>query len=197
MRRFFVARAPLLAALLVLGACTSARVTATVEGEPVCADFELGAARTPFKGALRKPVKITVLDGKTQISERVELGKRTAADKPGVLVVQDANETYTVRFAQCENEFAPQPVGDKEPKEPKDPKRDPSERAGGTHADDRTHYACGDAKTYKEIEIKVRSGHPETRVVPWQAPPDAECLTSKVPASDRASDKASDRPSDK
>jgi hypothetical protein len=179
-------RSSALVLFAALAGCTSARVTATIEGEPVCYDFELGSARTQFKGALRKPVKITVLSGKTQISERVDLGKRSPSDKPGVLVVQDANETYTVRFAQCENEFAPQPVTGE--------KREPSERPGGTHTEDRTHYSCGDAKTYKEIEIKVRSGHPETRVVPWQAPPEGDCLASKVPAAEKTTGKPTDAP---
>src|SRR5689334_18656465 len=134
----FVPRRLLL--VFALCSCTSARVTATVEGEPVCADLDVGAAHTRFKGALRQPVKITVLDGRTQISERVDLGERDAADKGGVLVVQDSNATYTVRFAQCENEFAPQLVSGE--KAEKDPKRKDEPRSD--KGDDRTHYSCGD-----------------------------------------------------
>ena len=154
---------PTLAALALLAGCTSARVTATLEGEPVCVDFELGAAQTKLKGALQYPVKITVLDGKTTVSERIALGKRTAADPASVLVVQDENETYAVKFAQCANAFAPQPLSAVSEKDPK-------------RRDDRTNYECGDAKVYKEISVEVRKGQPKTRVIPWKAPPESRCV---------------------
>ncbi len=164
-------RAPLLLIALVALGCTSARVTATIDGEPVCPDFELGASHTKFKGALRHPVKISVYDGKTMLSERVALGKRSDSDKPGVLVVQDANDTYKVRFVQCPNEFAAHPIDAAADREQKQQKQ----------RDDRTSYTCGEAEPYKQIDVTVRTGHPETRVIPWQAPPNPECLASKVP----------------
>ncbi|MBM4360703.1 MAG: hypothetical protein FJ096_21560 [Deltaproteobacteria bacterium] len=164
MRKLF-----LLAALLVGAGCTSARVTAKIDGEPVCADFELGATRTKLKGALKRPVKVTVLDGKTVLSERVVLGKRAASDPASVLVVQDESETYTIRFAQCANEFAPQPLGASVDKDTK-------------RRDDHTMYDCGDATVYKELQVEVKSGKPETRVVAWQAPPDAACLGADAAA---------------
>jgi hypothetical protein len=160
--------------------CTSARTTATIDGEPLCADFELGAARTPFKGALKNPVKVTVLDGKTVVSERVVLGKRHDSDPNAIVVVQDTNETYTIRFAQCENAFAAQPVAATANK-PRDNKDEPKRQ------DDRTAYECGDSKVYKEIQLEVKRGKKETRVIPWQPPPDAECLTSRVPTAPAAS----------
>ena len=74
--------------------CTARRVPAPIKGEPVCADFELGAARTKFKGALKWPVMVTVLDGSTTVSERLVLGKRKASDEGGKLVVEDDDETH-------------------------------------------------------------------------------------------------------
>jgi hypothetical protein len=160
----------LFAALGLTVACTSARVTATLDGEPVCADFEVGAAKAPLKGALRKPVKVTVLDGKTTVSERIVLGKRTPNDAASVLVVQDENETYSVRFAQCGNDFAPQPIGASVDKDAK-------------RREDFTSYDCGDAAVYKEIPLEVKAGKPDSRVIPWQAPPEPACLGSVAPAS--------------
>jgi len=152
-----------LLAALGLAACTSARVTATLDGEPVCADFEVGTTKTKLKGALKRPVKVTVLDGKTTVSERVVLGKRKKDDTAGVLVVQDENETYTVRFAQCSNEFAPQPI-------------DASVGKDAKRRDDFTSYECGDAAVYKEVQVDVKAGKPESRVIAWQPPPEPGCL---------------------
>lgn len=157
-----------LVSLMALGlvvACTSARVTATLDGEPVCSDFEVGAAKSKLKGALRRPVKVTVLDGKTTVSERIVLGKRSEGDLASVLVVQDENETYTVRFAQCGNDFAPQPIATSVDKDAK-------------RRDDFTTYDCGDAAVYKEIQVEVKAGKPETRVISWQTPPETACLGS-------------------
>lgn len=162
--------------VLVSSGCTSARVTARIDGEPVCQDFELGAAKTKLKGALKRPVKVTVLDGKTVLSERVVLGRRLSSDPASVLVVQDESETYTVRFAQCGNEFAPQPLDATAEKEP-------------TRRDDRTSYECGDSVVYKEVPVTVAAGKPDTRVIPWQAPPEASCLgntAAPAPASSAA-----------
>ncbi|MSP24354.1 MAG: hypothetical protein EXR75_04165 [Myxococcales bacterium] len=155
----------LLAATLA-GACTSARVSAPIEGEPVCADFVLGASQSAFKGALKQPVKITVLDGKSVVSERVVLGKRSASEPSSILVVEDDDESYVVRFAQCDDGFAPQPA---------DAARD------ARQAEARTHYACGDATMYKEIDLKVISGDVASRAIVWQVPPNAACYGEKTP----------------
>ena len=154
----------LLSAVVLLLGCTSARVTATLDGEPVCPDFELRGTHSKRKGALKHPVKVTVLDGKTTVSERVALGKRNASDPASVLVVQDENETYTVRFAQCGNEFAPQPLDAVVEKEAR-------------LRDDHTSYECGEGKLFKEIAVVVKKGKPATRRIPWQSPPEAACLT--------------------
>lgn len=133
----------------------------------MCPDFALGSSAT-LKGALRRPVKITVLDGKTVISERVVLGKRLATDPASLLIVQDENETFTVRFAQCGNDFAPQPIektGDKDAR----------------RREDFTSYDCGDAAVYQELALDVKKGSPGSRVVPWQAPPATECLGAVPP----------------
>ncbi len=137
---------------------------ATLDDEPVCRDFELGANHAHLKGALKHPVKVMVLDGKTVVSERVVLGKRNEKDPASVLVVQNKNQTFTIRFAQCSNEFAPQPVDAVVEKESK-------------RGDGHTSYQCGDTKVYKETTVDVKKGKPETRRVPWHAPPESQCLT--------------------
>ncbi len=150
-------------------ACTAARVSAPIDGEPVCADFLLGASKAPFKGALKRPVKVTVLDGSSVVSERVVLGKRIADEPSSLLVVEDDDEKYVVRFAQCENAFAPQPAGSA---------RD------GRQVEARTHYTCGSATMYKEIELVVVAGDVKSRAIPWQAPPQPECYATSAGAAD-------------
>jgi hypothetical protein len=143
---------------LLLASCTAPSVTGTVEGEPVCADFQLAGSDSKMKGSLRRPVKVTVLEDNDVRWERVLLGKRTAEDAGSRFVVEDDNETYTVRWAQCSNVFAPKRV-DKE----------------GRAADNTSNYSCGDASVYKEEKLEVRSGEANTRVIHWVAPPEAGC----------------------
>lgn len=161
-----------LALLLTLAsACTSPSVAGDVQGEPVCPDFELGAARTKMKGSLEKPVKISVVEDDEVRWERVLLGKRTPADADPKFVVEDDDETYTIRWAQCPNAFAPKRV-------------DMQMRA----EDITSSYACGEAVTYHEQPLEVRQGDPSSRVVSWVAPPEPECWTSSVPEADGEDD---------
>ncbi len=164
--------------VVVFSACSASRVAAPIEGEPVCANFEVGAAHTKFKGALKFPVKVTVLDGSSVVSERIVLGKRKAEDPPAKLVVEDTDETYTIHWAQCANQFAPRRVNQKR----------------GRINDNLTQYDCGDAKVYKEHKLEVRAGDVQSRRLKWLAPPNGECLISRVPPSASASASASAAP---
>jgi hypothetical protein len=143
----------------VLLACTSPTATGTIEDEPVCPDFTLGgSAAKKMKGSLRRPVKVTVLEGGDVRWERVLLGKRSQDAPASRFVVQDDDETYIVRWAQCSNVFAPKRVEE-----------------GGRAADSASSYACGEATVYKEEKLDVREGDASSRVVRWVPPPEADC----------------------
>jgi hypothetical protein len=145
--------------------CTNPSVAGEIKGEPVCPDFELGAARTKMKGSLRKPVQISVIEDDEVRWERVLLGKRTAADADPKFVVEDGNETYTIRWAQCPNVFAPQRV---------ELQLRPEDIASS--------YGCGEAVSYQEQPLEVRKGDASSRVLTWMPPPEPECWESAVPA---------------
>lgn len=146
----------------LVGGCASPSVTGDVQGEPICADFELGSTKTQMKGSLRRPVKVTILEDDEPRWERVMLGKRSAGDPDSKFVVPDTDEEYVVRWAQCENVFAPKRT---------DEGVDPNAKRGGG-------YACGEATPYKDVELKIEGGNPASRVIQWQAPPIADCWTS-------------------
>ena len=165
----------LLAALGLLAACSSQRVTAPVTGEPVCADFELGAARTPFKGALEFPVKVAIYEGDDVVTERLILGKRKASDKSSKLVVTEEDEQYDLVWSQCSNPFAP---------------RRATKKRGRT-TESTTSTQCGEAKEYKRIKLKVKEGDVKSRTIAYLAPPKPACLKDIVPAQTTASASAS------
>lgn len=154
----------LVAAAVLATSCTAQKVTAPVEDEPICSDFELGAAQTKHKGGLRKPVRVRILDGSSVESMRVLLGRRTADDQTAKLSIPDDDETYDVEWAQCENERAPRPL-----------------KAETKDARELAAYECGEAKVYATTKLEVRAGKSESRVIKFVAPPDAACWSSSGP----------------
>ena len=156
--------------LLALG-CTANKIPAPVDGEPLCPDFELGASHTKMKGGLRKPIRVTVLDGHDPVSTRVLLGRRTADDAPAKLSIENRNETYDIEWAQCENERAPRPVK--------------GESAGNPR--DTAAYGCGEAKAYSTSKHTIKRGEQASFVIQFVAPPTAECWNDSVPEAGSAS----------
>ena len=153
-----------LGSLVALG-CTANKVPVPVDGEPLCPDFELGASHTKMKGGLRKPIRVTVLDGNDAVSTRILLGRRTDDDAPAKLSLEDSNETYDVQWAQCENERAPKPV-----------KSDTPGSARDTAA-----YGCGEAKVYSTSKHTTKKGDPASFTIKFVAPATAECWSDQVP----------------
>lgn len=145
--------------------CTATKVTGEIRGEPVCEDFELGGG-TKMKGSLRQPVQITILEDDEPLWERVVFGRRNADDKATVFAITDEDEEYTVRWAQCPNAFAPKPIGEA---------LRTTDRAGS--------YSCGEAKVYQDTKLVIKEGDPGSRVIEWQAPPEARCWGSEDTAS--------------
>ena len=137
--------------------CTARSVTGVVEDEPLCVDFMLGGS-TLMKGALQQPVKLSVLEDDDVRWERVLLGRRSASGEASRFVVKDDDETYTIRWAQCPNRFAPKRVA-----------------IEGRSTDNAVGYTCGEPKTYSETQLEVREGDAKSRVLKWAAPPNAAC----------------------
>ena len=167
----------LAAALLGLAtaSCTAKNVIGTVEGEPVCADFKLGPD-TLMKGSLKKPVRVSIMDGDDVVWERVLLGKRAASDAASKFVVEDNDEEYTVRWAQCPNIFAPRRV------------------EGESRTQDLgLSYDCGEAEKYEETELVVKAADAASRVLNWVAPFDAACWSAPAePASSASASTSAD-----
>lgn len=161
--------------LALASGCAGPPIPSPIEDEPVCADVKLGAARTEMIGGLRHPVRVRILDGKSQILKLVLGGKRTPNDpSPRTLIADDSDE-YTVEWAQCENERAPRPV-DKGPK-PKDQKSaEKSARANESAA-----YECGEAVVYKTEKLVTKKGDAASHVLKFMTPPKAECWMDDAP----------------
>src|SRR6187549_2837406 len=70
-----------LAALpLAFAACAGPPITSPIDGEPVCPDFETGAAHTKMVGSLRHPVHLTIKSGSTVVFKTTVSGLRTDKD---------------------------------------------------------------------------------------------------------------------
>lgn len=144
--------------------CTAQSVTGEINGEPVCVDFAVGKGGAKMKGSLKYPVQVGIIEGDEPRWERVLLGKRTAGDDNSKFVIPDSDETYTVRFAQCSNAFAPRPVDD-----------------NTRSTDVRGTYRCGEAKVYKEVPLEIREEDASSRVINWETPPEPACWTNAQP----------------
>ena len=160
-------RSPLAAlAALALAASASAcggrLVPSPVEGEPVCADFEIGASHGKMRGSMRFPVTVTLLEGTQVISRATLFGARTKDDHGRVLVPDDNGE-YEVRWAQCVNERAPRPL------------------TATVESKDAAQYECGQAEVYKTDKIATKQGDPASRILTFAPPPRAECWLSEIP----------------
>ena len=81
-----------------------------VDGEPICPDFQVGAAQTKMAGGLRHPVQLTIKDGSNVVFKTTILGRRSDRDPVARVLVPDDDATLTLEWAQCENERAPSPA---------------------------------------------------------------------------------------
>jgi hypothetical protein len=161
--------------VLMVGAaaCTAPSVAGEIKNEPVCPDFSLGGS-TKMKGSLRRPVQVTILEDDDTRWQRVLFGKRSADDKASVFSVEDDDEKYVVRWAQCPNEFAPKPVTD-------------SSRT----SESTISYTCGEATPYADKPFEVKEGDVASRVIEWVEPPEPRCWAADTPAAPASAPAAS------
>lgn len=164
--RSYLRRVALVAAAiasLAASSCAGPPVPSEVTGEPVCADYEVGAVRTKMQGSLRFPVMLTILDGSTVVLKSMILGRRSEKDPVKRILLVDSNEEYEVQWAQCENERAPRPV------------------TGGADSKEALRYECGKEEVYAKGKLETKKGDLATHALAFLPPPRAECWMSDVP----------------
>ncbi|WP_437603285.1 hypothetical protein WMF28_16890 [Sorangium sp. So ce590] len=152
-------------ALLFLSsvACGGPPTPSPIEGEPICPDFEIGAARAPMRGSLRFPIALTVREGKEPITRTTLTGRRSKDDPASRILLGDEDAEYEIEWAQCENERAPRA----------------RKQARGTK--DASEYECGNAAVYKTDKLVTRKGDAASRTVHFAAPPKPACWESELP----------------
>lgn len=161
LRRF--ACASIAALACALSSCAGPPIPAPIEDEPVCPDFQVGG--TQMEGSLRYPVRLRVMNGKTVVMRIVLPGLRTPSSPKASTFISDSNDTYTLEWAQCDNERAPAPVETNE----KEAKKHEKERR------EILHYECGDGTVYKTEELKLKKHDASSHVVHFAPPPNGAC----------------------
>ena len=158
-RNALAALALVVAAPLAIAACAGQPIVSPIEGEPVCADYDIGAAHSKMAGGLRFPVQVTIKSGKTQVFKTIVLGRRTEKDEVKRVLLPDDNDTLQVEWAQCENERASNAVD-----------------AAGRDTKGTAKYECGNATAYKTEDLQIKKGDPSSHKLTFPAPPNVACL---------------------
>ncbi|WP_155797928.1 hypothetical protein, partial [Sorangium cellulosum] len=148
---------------LFTAACDGPPTPSPIEGEPVCADFEIGATRAPMRGSLRFPVTLTVIEGHDPITRTTITGRRSSDDPATRILLSDDDAEYEIQWAQCENQRAPRA------------------RTLARDTRDTAEYACGNAAVYKTDKLVTRKGDAASRTIHFAAPPKPECWESELP----------------
>lgn len=145
--------------------CAGNPIPSPIENEIVCTDFEVGAAHTKMEGSLKHPVRLRILDGKAVIMKMILPGLRDAATTPARSLIADDNDSYTLEWAQCENERAPKPA-----------------RGGAKDKESRdvTHYECGEATVYKTDTLTTKKHDAPSHKIQFAPPPEAVCWTTAL-----------------
>lgn len=157
------------AAGAMIAACAGPPMTSPIEGEPVCADFEIGAAHTKMAGGLRFPVQLVIKSGSRTVFKTTLVGRRTDKEPASRFLLSDDDETFTVEWSQCENERASKPA-----------------EAAGRDQKGAAKYECGNAAVYKTDQLVTKKGDPASHNLTFPAPPNPACEQSveATPAAD-------------
>lgn len=154
----------LAASPLALAACAGPAIPTPIEGEPVCSDFQVGAAHTKMGGSLRFPVQLVIKRGSIVAFRAILSGRRSDKDAATRILLADDNETYSVEWAQCENERAPRAI--------EEATRDMKGSA---------KYECGKAEPYKTDQLTTKKGDPASHALTFVPPPNPVCWQGVAP----------------
>jgi hypothetical protein len=147
-----------------VAACAGPPMVTPIDGEPVCPDFEVGAAHSKMTGGMRFPVQVTLKDGSNVLFKGIISGRREEKDAGTRILLSDDDATLTVEWAQCANERAPRPAD-----------------ATGRDPKATVKYECGEATVYKTDQLVTKKGDPKSHALTFVAPPNAACWQSVAP----------------
>jgi len=155
---------------LVTG-CSGPPVSSVISGDPICPDFTLGPGGTQMHGGLRRPVRVTVRYGSSEVASALIFGRATASEPPPRIRMPDSSAEYTVEWGQCENERAPKPAGTDKT----------LERAVAK-------YECGAAAAYKTDKLVTKSGDIGSHALTYVPPPEPACWQDERPPEEAVAD---------
>lgn len=138
-----------------------------MKGEPICADYSIGASGSKLRGGLRFPVRLTILDDDDPVSKVLVYGKRSESDPSPKTALPDKDAEYKVEWAQCANEHATAAVN--------------APKAKSLRTESTTAYDCGEAVPYKTATLVTKKGDPASHVLTFEAPPKPECWQDAKP----------------
>jgi hypothetical protein len=147
--------------------CSGPPLSSTITGDPVCADYSIGAGGAKLRGGLRFPVRVTILDDDDPVTKVLIYGKHSEGDPSPKLVLPDKDAEYKVDWAQCPNERATLPVN--------------ATKAKSLRTDAATAYDCGEAVSYKTATLVTKKGDPASHALKYEAPPKPECWMDTKP----------------
>lgn len=139
-----------------LAGCSSPSAPALVKEETVCASFEQGGLK--MRGGLKKPVRLRVLEGEDVVATVMLFGIPDEKH-PTRFKLPDKNEEYSLEYAQCANERAPQP---------EEVKGSQASKAG-------VGFVCNEPAVYTTLKHETKRGEPSSMELPFPPPPDTTC----------------------
>jgi hypothetical protein len=156
---------PLAVVAVVLSVgCAGPPFKASIDGLPICADFTTGNAK--MEGGLKYPVRLRVLEGKNVLYQTILRGLRHADDSKPQSWFADANATFTVEWAQCNNPRAPRTAAEAAQSAKAREKAKDSEG---------TAYDCGEVTVYKTETLESKKGDRASHVITFVPPPNPAC----------------------
>lgn len=148
-----------------MAACAGPAIPTPIDGEPICKDFEVGAAHTKMSGSLQYPVQIQIKNGSTLVFKTILTGRRSEQDQPTRILLSDDNDTYTVEWSQCENERAARAL-----------------ESVGRETKGQAKYECGKSEVYKTEQLTTKKGDKASHALSFAAPPKTTCWQSTAVA---------------
>jgi hypothetical protein len=147
--------------------CSGPPVPSSITGEPVCADYSIGAGGVKLRGGLRFPVRVTIVDDDDPVAKVLVFGKHAESDPNPRLVLPDKNAEYKVEWSQCANERATTAVN--------------ASKAKSLRTDSSMTYDCGEATPYKTATLVTKKGDRASHALAFEAPPKPDCWMDTKP----------------